>query len=177
MNFNNTTIGLASDHTGYAFKEIIKSHLEARGLTHIDFGTYTTESCDYTDFAHKLINAIETNELEMGIALCGTGNGMVITLNKSECIRAGLAWNVDVAKLISGHNKANILVIPARFIIPDELTRIVDAFLDTPFEGGRHLVRINKISPPVIARNEAKRNCLQEKSLKYTTTWHPKGDV
>ena len=145
MNFNNTTIGLASDHTVYAFKEIILSHLRERGLNCLDFGTYTTEMCDYPDFAHKLCSAIETNELEMGIALCGTGNGMVITLNKYECIRAGLAWNVEVAKLISGHNKANILVIPARFIVPDELTKIVDAFLDTPFEGGRHLVRINKI--------------------------------
>jgi len=145
MNFNNTTIGLASDHTGYALKKIIQSHLVKRGLSCLDFGTYTTEMCDYPDFAHKLCRAIETNELEMGIALCGTGNGMVITLNKNKSIRAGLAWNVEVAKLISGHNKANILVIPARFIVPDELTQIVDAFLDTPFEGGRHLVRINKI--------------------------------
>jgi len=145
MNFNNTTIGLASDHTGYAFKEIIKSHLEKRGFTHVDFGTYTEESCDYPDYAHKLCYAIESKEIEAGIALCGTGNGMVITLNKSGCIRAGLAWNVEVAKLISGHNKANILVIPTRFIIQDELTKLVDAFFDTPFEGGRHLVRLNKI--------------------------------
>jgi len=145
MNFNNTTIGLASDHTGYAFKEIIQSHLEQRGLGHIDFGTYTTESCDYPDYAHKLCQAIEKNELEMGIALCGTGNGMAMTLNKYKCIRAGLAWNEEVAKLISGHNKANILVIPARFVKPDDLIKIVDAFLDTPFEEGRHLDRINKI--------------------------------
>ena len=145
MNFDNTTIGLASDHTGYAFKEIIKSLLEKRGFNYIDFGTDSTESCDYTDYAHKLCRAIETNVIEMGIALCGTGNGMVMTLNKSERIRAGLAWNVDVAKLISGHNKANILVLPARFIQKDDIIKMVDAFLDTPFEGGRHLTRINKM--------------------------------
>jgi len=145
MNFNNTTIGLASDHTGYELKDIIKSHLEKRGLNYIDFGTYTADYCDYPDYAHQLRQAIERNELEMGIALCGTGNGMVITLNKSEGIRACLAWNVEVAKLISAHNKANILVLPARYMNWDETTAIVDAFLDTPFDGGRHLVRINKI--------------------------------
>ena len=145
MNFTNTVIGLVSDHTGLAQKEIIKSHLEKRGMTSIDFGTDSTESCDYPDYAHKLSTAIEMNEIEMGIALCGTGNGMAMTLNKSKFIRAGLAWNADVARLISAHNKANILVIPARFIVEDELISIVNAFLDTPFEGGRHQVRINKI--------------------------------
>ena len=145
MNFDNTTIGLASDHTGYTFKEIIKSLLDIRGFNYIDFGTDSTESCDYTDFAHKLMQAFEKKELDMGIALCGTGNGMAMTLNKSQHIRAGLAWNVDIAKLISGHNKANILVLPARFTQQDDLIKMVDAFLDTPFEGGRHLTRINKM--------------------------------
>ena len=138
-------IGLASDHTGFEQKEIIKSHLEKRGLKYIDFGTDSVDSCDYPDYAHQLCKAIEISEVGMGIALCGTGNGMAMTLNKYGFIRAGLAWNTDVAKLISAHNKANILVIPARFIVQDELVMIVDAFLDTPFEGGRHLVRINKI--------------------------------
>ena len=145
MNFKNTTIGIANDHTGFAFKEIIKSHLEKRGLESIDFGVDNAEKSDYPDYAHKLCQAIERNELEMGIALCGTGNGMAMTCNKYEFIRAGLAWNEDIAKLISAHNKANILVIPARFVVQDKLIKIVDAFLDTPFEGGRHLVRINKI--------------------------------
>ena len=145
MNFKNTTIGLASDHTGFEQKKIIKLHLETRGLKYIDFGTDSTDSCDYPDFAHKLCKAIEKSEIEMGIALCGTGNGMAITLNKSEHIRAGLAWNTDIARLISAHNKANILIIPARFINNDEIIRMIDTFLDTPFEGGRHLVRINKI--------------------------------
>ena len=145
MNFTNTAIGLASDHTGYEFKEFIKKHLEKRGLKYKDFGAYSTESCDYPDFACKLSEAIENNELDMGIALCGTGNGMAMTLNKNRFIRAGLAWTEEIARLVSAHNKANILVIPARFTTQDEIVKMVDAFLDTPFEGGRHLERINKI--------------------------------
>ena len=152
MNFNNTTIGLASDHTGITFKEIIKSHLEKRGLKYVDFGSFTTDSCDYPDYAHKLSQAIETKELERGIALCGTGNGMVMTLNKYNAIRAGIAWNVGIAKLISEHNKANILIIPARYVDQNDLTSVVDAFLDTPFGGGRHLVRIKKIVPQFVHR-------------------------
>ena len=150
MNFTNTTIGLACDHTGFDFKEVIKKHLEQRGLTYKDFGAYATERSDYPDFAFSLGKAIESNELEMGIALCGTGNGMAITLNKFGLVRAGLAWNEDIAKLVSAHNKANILIIPARFISPDEVLKMVDAFLDAPFEGGRHLERINKIKPAPI---------------------------
>jgi ribose 5-phosphate isomerase B len=146
MNFINKTIGLASDHTGFEFKEFIKKHLEKRGLTYKDFGSYSTERSDYPDFAHQLSEAIEKNELEMGIALCGTGNGMAIALNKFRFIRAGLAWNEEIARLVSAHNKANVLVIPARFVSQDEVVKIVDAYLDSPFEGGRHLERINKIS-------------------------------
>ena len=146
MNFNNTTIGLAADHTSYELKEAIKSHLASRGLRFIDFGVGKVEKSDYPDYAHKLGTAIERNELETGIALCGTGNGMAMTLNKYACIRAGLAWNEEIAKLISAHNNANILVLPARFVVQAELLKIVDAFLDTPFEGGRHLERINKIN-------------------------------
>ena len=145
MNFTNTTIGLASDHAGIDYKEIIKSHLKKRGLPYIDFGPYTTVSCDYPDYAHKLCGAITQNEIEMGIVLCGTGNGMAMTCNKYGTIRAGIAWNVEVAQLISAHNNANILVLPARFLSPEELTPIIDACLDTPFEAGRHLTRINKM--------------------------------
>ncbi|MDR0697997.1 MAG: RpiB/LacA/LacB family sugar-phosphate isomerase [Tannerella sp.] len=146
MNFTNTTIGLASDHTGFEFKEFIKKHLEQRGLSYIDVGAGSTERSDYTDYAHLLGEAIKNKEIEIGIALCGTGNGMAMTLNKYTFIRAGLAWNVNIAKLISAHNKANILVIPARFITQDDVAQIVDAYLDTPFEGGRHLERIHKIT-------------------------------
>jgi ribose 5-phosphate isomerase B len=146
MNFTNTTIGLAGDHTGFDYKELIKKHLEKRGLHFIDFGANAATRSDYPDFAHPLGKAISKKELEMGIALCGTGNGMAVTLNKYPGIRAGLAWNEEIAKLISAHNKANILVIPARFTTPDEVIRIVDAYLDTPFEGNRHLERIRKIT-------------------------------
>lgn len=145
MNFKNTTIGLASDHAGYEYKEFIKGLLEKRGLSYIDFGTDSTASCDYSDFAHKLGRAIESNELEMGIALCGTGNGMAMTLNKYPSVRAGLVWNTDIAQLISAHNKANILVMPARFITQEEVAQIVATYLDTPFEGNRHQTRIDKI--------------------------------
>jgi len=141
----NHIIGLASDHTGYEQKKIIKSHLEKRGLKYIDFGTDSADSCDYPDYAHKLCKAIEANGIAVGIALCGTGNGMAIACNKHKYIRAGLAWNIEIARLISAHNKANILIIPARFIHSDDVIQLVDAYLDTPFEGGRHLVRINKI--------------------------------
>ena len=146
MNFANKTIGLANDHAGFEFKEYIKKNLEKRGLKYIDFGSCSSEKCDYPDFAHKLGNAIENKELEIGIALCGSGNGMVIALNKFKNVRAGLAWNENIAKLASAHNDANIIIIPARFVAQDEVMKIVDAFLDTPFEGGRHLERINKIA-------------------------------
>lgn len=147
MNITNTTIGLASDHTGFEYKELIKKHLEQRGLSYMDFGADSTLRSDYTDYAHLLGEAIKNGEIAMGIALCGTGNGMAITLNKYPTVRAGLAWNVDISKLISAHNKANILVIPARFVTQDEVTLLVDAYLDTPFEGGRHRERILKIMP------------------------------
>lgn len=145
MNFTNTTIGLASDHTGYEHKEFIKKHLEKRGLTYIDFGTDSAERSDYPDYAHRLGKAIENKELEMGIALCGTGNGMAFTLNKFPSIRAGLAWNEEVAGLVSAHNKANVLVMPARFVTQEEAVKMVDAYLDTPFEGGRHQERLDKV--------------------------------
>ncbi len=146
MNFTNMVVGLASDHTGFEYKELIKKNLEKRGLRYKDFGTYSSESSDYPDYAHPLGKAIENKELEMGIALCGTGNGMAITLNKYSAIRAGLAWNEAIAKLVSAHNKSNVLVIPARFVTWQEVEKMVNAYLDTPFEGSRHGRRIDKIN-------------------------------
>ncbi|MDR3253283.1 MAG: RpiB/LacA/LacB family sugar-phosphate isomerase [Tannerella sp.] len=146
MNFTNTTIGLASDHTGVELKESIKIILTQRGLKFKDFGSFSAERCDYTDFAHPLARAIEHNELEMGIALCGTGNGMAITLNKYPHVRGGLAWNEEIARLVSAHNKANILIIPARFVKQEDIFGMVQAYLDTPFEGGQHQIRINAIT-------------------------------
>ena len=119
--------------------------LKKRGLEVIDYGTYSTESCDYCDFAHKLAHGIESGEVEAGIALCGTGNGMAMTLNHHPIIRAGLAWNTSIGKLVKQHNDANVLVLPARFISYRMASAIVDAWMDSTFEGGRHLRRIEKI--------------------------------
>ncbi|MDR2234277.1 MAG: ribose 5-phosphate isomerase B [Tannerella sp.] len=138
-------IGLASDHAGFELKEIIKHYIEQQGYTIHDFGTYTSEACDYPDFAHPLANAVESGEMDAGIALCGSGNGIGITLNKHQGIRAAICWNVDIVRVTRGHNNANILVLPARYITRDEALAMVDAFLDTPFDGGRHIRRIEKI--------------------------------
>ena len=146
--FSNMTVGLASDHAGFEYKALVREQLEKRGLKCLDFGAHSTERCDYTDYAHLLAEAIKTRAVDAGIALCGTGNGMAITLNKYPFVRAGLAWNAEIAKLIRAHNNANILVIPARFVTPDDVAQIIDACIDTPFEGGRHLERILKITPP-----------------------------
>jgi len=145
MNFVGDTIGLACDHTGFELKERIKTLLTERGLKYEDFGAYNTERSDYPDFAHKLGEAIEGGRLSMGIALCGTGNGMAVTLNKYPHIRAGLAWNEEIARLVSAHNLSNVLVLPARFITANEALQCVSKYLDTPFEAGRHLERIRAI--------------------------------
>lgn len=138
-------IGLCSDHAGFELKEYIKTILAERGLSYKDFGTNSTESCDYPDFAHPLATAIERGEVYPGIALCGTGNGISMTLNKHQGIRAALCWQVEIAKLAREHNDANVLSIPGRFINREKARQIVEAFLDTPFEGGRHQRRIDKI--------------------------------
>jgi len=139
------TIGLGCDHAGYELKEFVKQLLDSKGLPYKDFGTYSTESCDYPDFAHPLAGAIEKQEVYPGIAICGTGNGIGITLNKHQGVRAALCWKKEIAALARGHNDANILVMPGRFISQEEATGIIEAFLSTPFEGGRHVRRIEKI--------------------------------
>lgn len=139
------TIGLCCDHAGFELKEYIKQILEAKGLLCKDFGTYSTESCDYPDFAHPLGQAVENGEVYPGIAICGTGNGISMTLNKHQGVRAALCWQEDIAELARSHNDANILVMPGRFISKEEATKVVEAFLSTPFEGGRHQRRIDKI--------------------------------
>ena len=140
------TIGLACDHAGYELKEYVKTWLEAKGWEYKDFGTYSTESCDYPDFAHQLAVAVEAGECYPGIAICGSGEGISMTLNKHQAIRAGLCWNDTVAELIRQHNDANVVVLPARFISNDEAMAIVDKFLNTEFEGGRHIRRVEKIA-------------------------------
>lgn len=138
-------IAIVSDHAGYALKEYLKPYLEEKGYEIMDFGTNSEASCDYPDYAHPAAEAVEEGRCDLGIAMCGTGNGMQMALNKHQAIRAGLCWLPEIAELIRKHNNANFLVLPARFISKEEAKKIVDAYLSTPFEGGRHAVRISKI--------------------------------
>lgn len=140
-----STIALASDHAGYDLKEYLKPILEEKGYHLTDFGTFSAESCDYADFAHPAANAVENGECDFGIGVCGSGNGMQITLNKHQSIRAALCWLPEVASLARQHNDANFLVLPARFISKEEALQILDAYLNSSFEGGRHERRIKKI--------------------------------
>ena len=139
------TIGLASDHAGFELKEYVRQYLDEQGIAYKDYGTHSTDSCDYPDFAHALARGIEQGEVDLGIAFCGTGNGMAMSLNHHPGIRAGLAWNTEIGKLVKEHNNANILVMPARFISYNMVTSIVRAWLNTEFAGGRHQRRIDKI--------------------------------
>ena len=146
-------IGIASDHAGYEMKEFLIGYLSAQGFDVYDFGTDSPEAVDYADFAHPLAEAIEKGELERGIGICGSGEGMAITLNKHQGIRAGLVWCNEIAELIKKHNDANVIVLPARFITNDEAVKFIETYLSTQFEGGRHERRIAKI--PVHAGNTA----------------------
>ena len=139
------TIGLASDHAGFALKQFVKEYLNEKGLEYKDYGTHSEESCDYPDFGHALARGIENGEVFPGIAICGSGEGIAMTLNKHQSIRAGLAWIPEIAHLIRQHNDANVLVMPGRFISKETARQIMDEFLSTEFEGGRHLRRVEKI--------------------------------
>ena len=139
-------LGIACDHAGYEMKEFLVGYLASKGYEMTDFGTHSEESIDYPDFGHALAEAIESGELKRGIGLCGSGEGMAMTLNKHQGIRAGLCWNTEVAGLIRQHNNANGVVLPARFISNDEAMAIVEKFLSTDFEGGRHIARVEKIA-------------------------------
>ncbi len=137
------TVGLASDHAGFKLKQFVKQYLDAKHIPYKDYGTYSEESCNYADFGHALARGIENGEVYPGIGICGSGEGMAMTLNKHQSIRAGLAWIPEIAHLIRQHNDANVLVMPGRFIDNDMAAKIMDEFLNTDFEGGRHLARIN----------------------------------
>ena len=138
-------IGLASDHAGYEYKQQLIAYLRRKGISVVDYGTHGTASVDYPDFAHALAEGVESGEVDKGIALCGTGNGMAMTLNHHKGIRAGLAWNTEVAKLVKEHNNANVLVMPARFVSYRMAVMMVRTWLTTQFAGGRHQRRIDKI--------------------------------
>ena len=139
-------IALCSDHAGYEMKEMVKGYLEANGLEYTDFGTHSTESCDYPDYAHPAALAVESGKCDRGIALCGSGNGIAMTLNKHQGIRAAICWLPELASLARRHNDANVLVLPARFIEPAVAMEVVNTYLNTDFEGGRHQRRIEKMS-------------------------------
>ena len=148
-------IGIASDHAGYQLKEFIIGYLDSKGYDVHDFGCHSEESCDYPDYAHPLAEAIEKGELPRGIAMCGSANGITITLNKHQGIRAAICWEPEIASLIRRHNNANIIVFPARFITNDEAVAMLDAYFAAQFEGGRHEHRIEKMAIPCGAAGDA----------------------
>jgi ribose 5-phosphate isomerase B len=138
-------IALASDHAGFETKQALIPFLESKGFKIIDYGCFSTDSCDYPDFAHPMALAVENHTADLGISLCGSGNGINMVANKHQQIRSALCWNPEIAKLAIEHNQANVCAIPARFVSLDEAKAIVDAFLSAEFEGGRHIRRIDKI--------------------------------
>lgn len=140
-------IGIASDHAGFHLKQEIKNYFEANGIKVIDFGTDSIESVDYPDYVHPAVNSLLDKETSLCILICGTGNGVCMTANKWHGVRAALCWGSDIAKLARQHNDANCLCLPARSLNREEILLIVKTFIETEFEGGRHLNRINKINP------------------------------
>lgn len=140
------TFAVGGDHAGFDYKNDLIDFLAERGITVKDYGTFSADSVDYPDFAHPVASAVEKGEQRFGLLLCGSANGVAITANKHQGIRAGLAWNVKVAKLIRQHNDANVICLPVRFISLEEAKACLAAFIETPFEGGRHQGRVGKIA-------------------------------
>jgi ribose 5-phosphate isomerase B len=140
------TLAIGADHAGFEYKEAIKNALEAERFEITDFGTYSSDSTDYPDFAHPVAAAVEEAKFNFGILVCGSANGVAITANKHQGIRAAICWTEELASLSRQHNNANIICIPARFVSLDAAKNIVNKFLTTEFEGGRHANRVNKIS-------------------------------
>ena len=139
-------IALGGDHAGFEYKQIIIDFLQDKGYTTKDFGTHSLDSVDYPDFAHPTASAVESGDYAFGILICGSANGVAITANKHQQIRAALCWNNDVAALARQHNNANIICIPARFVTIEEAKQMVETFMNTAFEGGRHANRVDKIA-------------------------------
>lgn len=143
-------LAVASDHAGYALKEFLKENLTAAGYKLHDFGTFSEDSTDYPDFAHKLGHAVNTGDFERGIVICGSGNGVNMVVNKYPNVRGALCWNSEQAELTRLHNNANVLSLPGRFIEFDEAKKAAVLFLETDFEGGRHQRRVDKVSQCLI---------------------------
>jgi ribose 5-phosphate isomerase B len=138
-------IHIGSDHAGFELKEFLKSELELRNHAVEDHGTYSLESTDYPQYAHEVANAVVSDDKSLGILICGSANGVCITANKHQEIRAALCWNTEVAQLARAHNNANIIGLPARFISKELALEMCEVFLTTSFEGGRHQTRVSKI--------------------------------
>lgn len=139
-------IAIGADHAGFEYKTAIVKHLNKSGYQVSDFGTYSENSVDYPDFAHPAAYSVEKNETTCGILICGSANGVAITANKHQGIRAALCWQKEIAELARKHNNANMICLPARFISLQNALDIIDTFLNTSFEGGRHETRVNKIA-------------------------------
>ncbi|NUQ24717.1 MAG: ribose 5-phosphate isomerase B [Saprospiraceae bacterium] len=140
------TIAIGCDHAGFTYKDAIIAMLVKQGMAVLDFGTFSEESVDYPDFAHPAADSVEQGRADLGIVLCGSGNGVAITVNKHKGIRAGLCWTEELAALVRQHNNANMLAIPARFVSLETAQAMVNTFLHTDFEGGRHDRRVAKIA-------------------------------
>jgi ribose 5-phosphate isomerase B len=140
------SIAIGGDHAGYDLKGILVDYLQKKGYSIKDFGTYSEESTDYADYVHPLSEAVEKGEYDLGIIICGSANGVSMTANKHQGIRAALSWIPEIAKLGREHNDANVLAIPARYVSAEEAKLICDAFLNASFEGGRHKRRVDKIA-------------------------------
>jgi ribose 5-phosphate isomerase B len=139
-------VAVGADHAGYEYKTQIIAYLEAKGLTVNDMGTYSSDSVDYPDFAHPVASAVEGGEVAFGVLVCGSANGVAITANKHQGIRAAICWLPEIASLARQHNNANVICVPARFVSLQEANEMVETFLNTPFEGGRHGNRVDKIA-------------------------------
>ena len=139
-------IAIGSDHAGFEYQQAIIQWLTEKGYAVKDFGTHSADSVDYPDFAHPVADIVESGEVAFGILLCGSANGVAITANKHQHIRAGLVWENEVASLVRRHNNANIVCIPARFVALPLALEIVETFISTEFEAGRHETRVNKIA-------------------------------
>lgn len=139
-------VAIGADHAGYEYKTVLADMLRDKGYEVIDFGTNSPDSVDYPDFAHPVSDAVETGKVAWGVLVCGSANGVAITANKHQGIRAAICWQEEIARLARQHNDANIVCIPARFIPTSTAEVIVEAFATTPFEGGRHAKRVGKMA-------------------------------
>lgn len=138
-------ISIGNDHAGTEYKFAIKNHLEAKGYTVTNYGTDASDSVDYPDFVHPVAKDVDTNKVDFGILICGSANGVAMTANKYQNVRAGICWMKEITELTRLHNNANIMCIPARYTSLPQVLQMVDTFLETLFEGGRHQNRVNKI--------------------------------